>query len=72
MRIIKHVRQQLQAGWFVGSIDFSDGEAECGNKESGYFPSEARLKALYPESIGIEAACQKALQFRWITWTLGD
>lgn len=69
MRIIKHVRQQSQAGWFVGSIDFSTGEVECWDKESGYFPSGTRLKGLYPQSISIEEACQKALQFRWITWT---
>lgn len=69
-RIIQNVRQQSNAGWFVGGLFFYTDNAECWDKdeESCYYPTEEALKREYPRSISMREACDKARQRRWIDW----
>jgi hypothetical protein len=69
-RVIRNVRQQSNAGWFVGGLDFEGDNAECWDKveESCYYPTEESLQRDYPTSISMKEACQTAKQRRWINW----
>lgn len=69
-RIIHNVRQQSNAGWFVGGLYFYADNCECWDKdsESCYYPTEEALMKSYPNSISMREACIKAKQRRWIDW----
>ena len=63
--IISNVRQQSAAGWFVGSLSFCVDNAECWDKDTPYYPSESFLTKLYPHSISLEEAFEKAKMRGW-------
>lgn len=67
-RIIGHVRQQSNAGWFVGGVCVSIDNMEPWDNDSGYYPSEEWLKEEYPTSISMEEAIERARRNRWINW----
>jgi hypothetical protein len=67
-RVMQNVRQESNAGWYVGGLEMLEDNAICWDKESCYYPSEAVLQNDYPTSISMEEACKQAKQRRWINW----
>lgn len=69
-RVIRFVRQESAAGWFMGAVEFSSDNVECFDKdeETCYYVDEASLAQAYPHSISMKEACDKAKHLKWITW----
>lgn len=58
--VIRDVRIQSNAGWYVGAVEFYNfEEMDFYSKDSGYYPNEAMLKEEYPNSISIDEAFHK-------------
>lgn len=58
--VIRHVRLESAAGWYVGSVEFYNfEEMDFYSRDTDYYPSEATLKRDYPESISVQEAFQK-------------
>lgn len=58
-RVVSHVRMQSAAGWYLGSIEVENGEAQPYDRDSMYFPSEQHVEYEYPQSISLEEAFLK-------------
>lgn len=58
--MVKEVRLQSSAGWYIGAAEFYDFE-EMGfySRDSEYYPSEEVLKEFFPRSLSIEEAANK-------------
>jgi len=55
--VIKNVRLQSNAGWYMGTVEFYNfEEMDFYSRDSMYVPSEEMVKKLYPESISVEEA----------------
>jgi hypothetical protein len=54
--IIGHVRMESAAGWYLGSIEVENGEAQPYDRSSMYYPSEEWVRKEYPRSISLEEA----------------
>lgn len=57
---VSNIRLQSAAGWYVGTLEFDDGEAQPYERDSMYYPSEEFLKKEYPNSISLKEAFLKA------------
>lgn len=58
--VIRDVRQQSAAGWFLGALEFYNfEEADCYSKDTEYYPNEKMLQQYYPHSISISEAYEK-------------
>lgn len=60
--LIQHVRMQSNAGFYLGSIEFENGEGQPYDRDSGYYPTEEFLASEYPNSISLKEAFEKASQ----------
>lgn len=60
--IVSNVRLKSNAGFYVGSIEFSGGECDPYDRDSGYYPTEDWLKKEYPESISMKEAVERAFK----------
>ena len=60
--VIGHVRMESAAGWYIGSIEFLNGEASPWDKDefSCYYPNEVRLQQDYPRSMSLNEAFNRA------------
>lgn len=58
-RVINHVRMQSAAGWYLGSIEVENGEAQPYDRDSMYYPTEEHVRFDYPISIGLKEAFLK-------------
>ncbi|WP_460271323.1 hypothetical protein [Bacillus sp. NEAU-Y102] len=60
--VMGHIRMQTAAGWYIGSIEFLNGEASPWDKDefSCYYPNESKLQQDYPRSMGMEEAFNRA------------
>ncbi|QKE56498.1 hypothetical protein [Bacillus phage YungSlug] len=58
--VMGHIRLQSAAGWYLGSVEFLNGEVQPYDKDDGYYPSESFLKSIYPRSISFGEALAKA------------
>jgi len=58
--VVRDVRVQSNAGWYVGTVEFYNyEEMDFYSRDSGYYPNEAMVKTEYPNSISIEEAFHK-------------
>lgn len=58
--VIRDVRLQSNAGWYIGAIEFYNfEEMDFYSRDSDYYPSEQMLKEDYPHSISTEEAFNK-------------
>ena len=58
--VIRNVRLQSNAGWYMGTAEFLDyEEMQYYSRDSEYYPTEEALAQNYPSSISIEEAFAK-------------
>lgn len=58
--VIRNVRLQSAAGWYVGAVEFYNfEEMDFYSRDSCYYPTESMLASDYPESISVEEAFNK-------------
>lgn len=58
--VVRNVRIKTNAGWYIGTIEFLDfEEMDFYSRDSGYYPTEDCVAAVYPNSISIEEAFVK-------------
>lgn len=65
--IVSRVRMHSNAGYYMGKIEFCEGEAQPYDRDSQYYPTEAWLRDEYPESISMDEAFEEAFKRRMIT-----
>ena len=59
--LIRNVRQESAAGWYVGALQFfSEEEAVPYSRDSEYYGGEHSLHAEYPNTISVKEAFQQA------------
>lgn len=57
--VVRNVRLKSAAGWYVGTVEFYNfDEMDFYSRDSMYYPSEAMLKAEYPDSVSDKEAFQ--------------
>ncbi|WP_079709806.1 hypothetical protein [Paraliobacillus ryukyuensis] len=59
--IINRVRMESAAGWYLGSIEFVEDEAQPYDRHSLYYPSEEWLKREFPRSISLKDAFDRGM-----------
>lgn len=57
---VHNVRLKSAAGYYIGTLEFTDGDADFYDRDSMYFPSDEFLKAEYPRSKSVEEAFVEA------------
>lgn len=62
--VIRNIRMQTAAGWYVGSVEIVEGEVEPYDRQSMYYPKEEWLKNDYPDTMSLVEFWKK--YSRWI------
>jgi hypothetical protein len=62
--IVHQVRMESNAGHYMGSIEFSEGEGQPYDRDSCYYPNEKMLQKEYPESKSLKEAFDEATHRR--------
>ena len=58
--VVREVRLQSAAGWYVGSVEFYNfEEMDFYSRDTGYYPNEEMVKEEYPRSISTQEAFEK-------------
>lgn len=57
---VHNVRLESAAGFYKGTLEFIDGDADFYDRDSMYYPTEELLKAEYPNSKSVQEAFVEA------------